>query len=314
MTIIETDKLTKKFRDVIAVNNISLHVERGEIYGFLGLNGAGKTTTIRLLLGMIRADRGSLSLFGQKISSRADIWNQIGYLVETPHAYPELTVRENLELFCRLRGLSGKDLIPAIIEKLHLTHYRDRQARYLSMGNNQRLGLAKALIHAPRLLILDEPINGLDPSGIVEIRALFSELVDGHDTTIFLSSHILSEISKIATRIGIVHEGRLIKELSSREFHDQLLKKVQIDTVDNIKALNILQGRGITALINDRNQLEITQRQVIAQPETIATLLVREQIPPKMLIVVEEDLETYFLRIIDEEKNSNGSAAADLSG
>jgi len=314
MTVIETDQLTKRFNDVIAVNDLSLHVEKGEIYGFLGLNGAGKTTTIRLLLGMIRADKGSLSLFGLKISTNTDIWNQIGYLVETPHAYPELTVRENLELICRLRGLSDKDLIPAIIEKLHLTPYRDRQARYLSMGNNQRLGLAKALMHTPQLLILDEPINGLDPSGIVEIRALFSELVDRQHTTIFLSSHILSEISKIATRIGIVHEGRLIKELSSGEFHDQILKKVEIDTVDNNKALNILQAKGITALINDRHKLEITEQRIIRQPETIATLLVHEKVPPKMLIVVEEDLEAFFLRIIGEDKKSHEPADTDIPG
>ena len=314
MTVIETEKLTKKFNDVVAVDDISLHVKQGEIYGFLGLNGAGKTTTIRLLLGMIKPGAGSFTLFGRKISNDLSIWNEVGYLVETAHAYPELTVRENLEVMFRLRGLADRNLITGILDALHLTPYRDRQAKHLSSGNNQRLALAKALIHSPKLLILDEPVNGLDPEGIVEIRMLFEDLAGNHNTTIFLSSHILSEISKLATRIGIIHEGKLIKELTSSELHAQIIKKLYVDTVDNNRAVKFLQTKGFKATVNEKQYIEISDPSIIQKPEKIATLLVHEQVPPKFLHVIEENLESYFLRIIGMHRKANESAAAGFSG
>jgi len=152
MNIIQTENLTKKFGDFKAVDNVSINVRIGEIYGFLGLNGAGKTTTIRLLLGMIKPNAGSISLFGQSTKQAAKIWNDVGYLVETPYSYPDLTVKENLEVFHRLRGLKDKKLIDNVIDKLQLSQYKDKKAKYLSLGNCQRLGLAKALIHKPKLL------------------------------------------------------------------------------------------------------------------------------------------------------------------
>jgi ABC-2 type transport system ATP-binding protein len=194
MNIIQTYDLTKTFGDTVAVDHISINVREGEIYGFLGLNGAGKTTLIRLLLGMIKPDSGSISLFGQNAKQGSDIWNNVGYLVETPYAYPNLTVKENLEVFYQLRGLKDRKQIDKIISVLQLDQYKNKKAKYLSLGNSQRLGLAKALLHNPKLLILDEPINGLDPAGIVEVREFLKDLVKNHNTTIFLSSHILSEI------------------------------------------------------------------------------------------------------------------------
>lgn len=160
MNVIQTDNLTKKFGDKIAVDNVSINVRAGEIYGFLGLNGAGKTTTIRLLLGLIKPNSGSISLFGQNAKQASHIWRNVGYLVETPYSYPNLTVKENLEVYYHLRGLNNKKLIEEIINILHLDQYIDKKAKYLSLGNYQRLGLAKALMHKPELLILDEPING----------------------------------------------------------------------------------------------------------------------------------------------------------
>ena len=186
MQIIQTSGLTKNFGKTRAVDMVTIHVREGEIYGFLGLNGAGKTTTIRLLLGMIRPDSGSIRLFGKTLKQGGEIWNDIGYLVETPYSYPDLTVAENLEVVFRLRGLAGKEKIEDIIRRLQLENYRDIKFRHLSMGNKQRLGLAKALIHGPRLLILDEPINGLDPAGIAEIRLFLKDLAENQNTTIFL--------------------------------------------------------------------------------------------------------------------------------
>jgi ABC-2 type transport system ATP-binding protein len=298
MNIIETSNLSKQFGETKAVDNVSIHVRTGEIYGFLGLNGAGKTTAIRLLLGMIKPDAGSVTLFGQSLGQASSLWNEVGYLVETPYSYPNLSVRENLEVIFRLRGLKDKSRIDHIIKVLQLTTYQDKKAKYLSMGNNQRLGLAKALLHNPKLLILDEPINGLDPAGIVEIREFLKDLVQNHGTTILLSSHILSEISKLATRIGIVHQGKLIKELNTNLLEQQIIKKLRIVTSDNQLALKILTENKFDSIFIENGEINIADFQAISQPEKIATLLVNSGLPPKMLHVREEDLEAYFLRII----------------
>jgi len=192
--VIRTHNLSKHYGKVKAVDGISLNVRKGEIYGFLGLNGAGKTTTIRMLLGMIHPTTGESYLNGEKVNARMhNLWNHVGYLVEIPYSYPQLTVRENLEIVRRLRFLPDSRAVDSVIEKLQLGPYHNRKAKNLSLGNAQRLGLAKALIHNPDILILDEPANGLDPAGIVEIRELLRDLAFNKGVTIFISSHILGE-------------------------------------------------------------------------------------------------------------------------
>jgi len=297
MEIIKTTSLTKHFGSTVANDNISIHVNRGEVYGFLGLNGAGKTTLIRMLLGMIKPDHGTITLFGKQLSDKYNNWNDIGYLVETPSSYPNLSVYENLKVIFKLRQLKNPDAIERIIEKLKLTKYRNVKAEVLSLGNQQRLGLAKALIHNPELLILDEPINGLDPEGIIEVRELLRELSD-NGTTIFLSSHILEEISKIATRIGIIHNGKLIKELTTRELSDQIVKKILVQTADNKKALQYLRNANYSVRETEKNELEITNPEALEKPEVITKLLTGIDLPPKQIFLYTEDLEKYFLRTI----------------
>ncbi len=297
MNVIQTDRLTKKYGETVAVDNVSIHVRKGEIYGFLGLNGAGKTTTIRLLLGLIRPDGGTCELFGKKPKQAAGVWNDIGYLIETPHAYPNLSVVENLEVIFKLRGLSNKNLINNIIDQLRLTRYKNKKEKNLSLGNKQRLGLAKTLIHKPKLLLLDEPINGLDPAGIAETRDLLKDLAENHSTTIFLSSHILSEIAKLTTRLGIIHNGALIKELKTLELAQLLNKKLRFNTNDNEKARALLLARGFDAKISN-SIIEVGSQEAIIQPEYISELLVQNQLAPKLVQVFEEDLEHYFLRVI----------------
>lgn len=211
-TVIATRGLTKRFGDVLAVDGLELDVRRGEIYGFLGRNGAGKTTTIRMLLGLIGPTAGEVSILGQRITPDATgVLGRIGYLVESATAYPNLTVRENLDIQRRLTG-SPRGAVAETIELLGLAPYADRRAGRLSLGNKQRLSLARALLHAPEVLILDEPANALDPAGIVEIRRLLRSLADERGVTVFMSSHILAEVAHLADRIGIVHDGRLIEE------------------------------------------------------------------------------------------------------
>jgi ABC-2 type transport system ATP-binding protein len=220
--IIRTEHLSKQYKDVLAVSDLSLNVRKGEIYGFLGLNGAGKTTTIRMLLGMIRPTTGSAYILDKKVRpDNTDLWKHIGSLVETPSSYPNLTVRENLEIIRRLRFMEDKKATDRIMEKLQLARYANRKAKNLSLGNAQRLGLAKALIHQPDILILDEPTNGLDPAGIHEIREMLKDIATNQGVTIFISSHILGEISRFATRIGIVHEGLLLQEVDTNQLQLQ---------------------------------------------------------------------------------------------
>jgi len=303
MKTIEAYNLTKKFKDLIAVNNISLEVESGEIYGFVGLNGAGKTTTIRLLLGMIKpkTNQGTVKLFGKDIRKNFALWNDVGYMVESTDSYPNLSVRENLEVFFNLRKLIDKNLIDNVIDRLKLKDYHNAKAKHLSLGNLQRLGLAKVLMHRPKLLLLDEPMNGLDPAGIIEIREMLKEL-SRNGTTIFISSHILGELSKLVTKIGIIHKGRLIKELKSEKLKDQVIKKLIIETGNNSKALEFLKSKNISSNINQKNMIEIYDPSVINKPETICEWLVAAGLTPRTLSVFEEDLESFFIRTINTEE------------
>ena len=217
--LIETQGLGKRYGDVQAVDNLSLRVAEGEIYAFLGLNGAGKTSTIRMLLGMIRPSSGSATVLQTRVRlGSRDPWDKVGYLVETPHAYQELSVYENLEVARRLHPGAAPAAVDQIIERLGLAAYAGRRAGNLSLGNAQRLGLARALLHGPRLVFLDEPANGLDPVGIIEIRQLLLELTHQQGVTVFMSSHILAEVARLAGRIGIIHQGRLLQELDVDEF------------------------------------------------------------------------------------------------
>ena len=233
-TIIATGQLTKRYGKVLAVDGVSLNVRKGEIYGFLGLNGAGKTTTIRMLLGMIKPTAGTAYICGKKTNAgNYRLWEQVGYMVETPHAYPDITVTENLEISRRLRGISDTNAVKNVMEKLQLTQYKDRKTKTLSLGNAQRLGLAKALIHNPAILILDEPANGLDPAGIVEIRLLLLDISQNKNVTVFISSHILGEISRLAARIGIIHEGRLLEEIETSAIKEEDLENYFLQAIKN---------------------------------------------------------------------------------
>ena len=303
---IEAFGITKRFGDVVAVNNVSLNIRKGEIYGFLGLNGAGKTTTIRMLLGMIKPNTGSVSLFGTKVQpGQRSIWQRVGYMVEIPHAYPDLTVKENLEIFRQLRQLKDTGVVEKIIEEMGLTQYANRRAGVLSLGNAQRLGLAKALIHHPDLLLLDEPANGLDPAGIVEVRNLLRGLAENNGVTIFISSHILSEVARLATRIGVIHEGRLVKELDTKELSEQEEQHLAVDVRDIGAAQSALGKAGVPARSNGKNSLVIIDKPSVQNPEKIATLLVEAGCPPSRLVVEQRDLESYFLQLVGVKEENN---------
>jgi len=302
---IETSHLVKRYGDVLAVDDLSLCVLRGEIYAFLGLNGAGKTTTIRMLLGMVRPTSGKACVLGKVI--RVGVrkpWDSVGYLVETADAYPELTVRENLEAMRRLRPHTTPQAVGQIIEQLGLAAYADRRARTLSHGNAQRLGLAKALLHGPELIILDEPANGLDPAGIIEIRNLLIGLARDRGVTVFMSSHILGEVSRLAQRIGIIHQGRLLQELDVTDLERRRQRRLLIRTRDAEAALSVLAGAGFSASLIADGAIEVKDRAAIDRPDDIAARLVHSGHAPTMIKVDEEDLEQYFMRLIGADRGS----------
>ena len=296
---IETNGLSKFYGDVHAVDGIDLRVGAGEIYGFLGLNGAGKTTTIRALLGMIRPSKGNVKVLGQAVGPNGKgPWARVGHLVETPSSYPELTVRENLEIARRLHNISDPNAAHRIIEKLSLTSYADRSAGTLSLGNAQRLGLARALLHEPELLILDEPANGLDPAGVVEIRELLESLAGEKGTTIFMSSHILTEVDRLATRIGVIHKGRLIEELDTDKLEQLRAKRLEVQT-RNVEAAQIsLNSAGYKFVLRD-STIVIDDPHAVEHSDDIARLLVNAGAPPTRLAVEQEDLENHFLRLTE---------------
>ena len=294
---IETNGLSKFYGDLRAVDAVNLRVKPGEIYGFLGLNGAGKTTTIRALLGMIRPSKGNVRVLGQAVGPNGrGPWAKVGHLVESPSAYPELTVRENLEIARRLHGISDSGTTKRVIERLGLLPYADRQAGTLSMGNLQRLGLARALLHEPELLILDEPANGLDPAGVVEIRELLERLAREKGVTIFMSSHILTEVARLATRIGIIHRGRLVEELDTDQLEQLRRKRLAVQARDLSAAQSSLHSAGFQLTLHDSTIL-IEDEDAIAYPDEIARILVYAGTPPTHLAVEQEDLEQHFLQL-----------------
>jgi ABC-2 type transport system ATP-binding protein len=300
---IETEDLGKRYGNVTAVKHLSLRVAQGEIYAFLGLNGAGKTTTIRMLLGMIKPTWGTAHVLQTRVRlGSREPWASVGYLVETPHSYQELTVYENLEVARRLHPGTAPKAVGDIIERMGLAAYADRRAGALSQGNAQRLGLAKALLHAPRLLLLDEPANGLDPAGIVEIRELLLKLTREQGVTVFMASHILAEVSRLAQRIGIIHNWYLLQELDVDELERNRRRRLLLRARDMEAARQALATAGHPAEILRDSTLELKDLPSVEHPDDIASLLVHAGVPPTQVLVEEEELEQYFLRLVGMDR------------
>jgi ABC-2 type transport system ATP-binding protein len=304
--VIAATGVTKHYGPVVAVDELDLHVNAGEIYALLGLNGAGKTTLIRMLLGMVRPTEGRVSLWGTPVSpEQGHVWARVGYLVESPSAYPELTVRENLRLVARLRRMRDDARVDDVIDRLGLADYTHRRVRTLSLGNIQRLGLAKAMLDSPELLVLDEPANGLDPAGVVEIRDLLRGLTEA-GATVFVSSHVLAEVARLADRIGIIHHGKLIRELDTDELDRWARPSLRVAARDLDAAADALQRAGYHLRRDSHDgMLVLDDDRAVAAPDAVATLLVAAACPPTRLVVEREDLETYFLRTVRGTKDAD---------
>lgn len=298
MKIIETVNLQFGFvTDKLVLKDINLKVEKGSIYGFLGPNGAGKTTTIRLLLGLLTPNSGSIKLFGRSLQKNSlEIFNNIGAMIEMPSLYEHLTGFDNLEITSKIRDISVKR-IDEVLEIVKLTNAAKTKVKEYSMGMKQRLGLALALLSEPQLLILDEPTNGLDPQGIIETRELLQKLNEEFGITILVSSHLLSEIEKLVNHLGIINNGELIFQGTIQELHDLKLGNsfIRIETNNNEKAIAVLQN-AYAINSNSGNGFEIVfqNREQVAY---ICKTLVKEGLEIYHFTITSNDLESIFLNL-----------------
>ncbi len=299
--VIKAIGLSKHYGDVRAVDGLDLCIHQGEIYGFLGRNGAGKTTTIRLLLGLIRPTGGQVMMLDNRIKpGRQAFFARVGYLVETATAYPNLTVHENLDIQRRLTGAPRRAVAEAI-ELLRLGEYADRRAGRLSLGNKQRLALARVLLHHPDVLLLDEPANGLDPAGIVEVRSLLRRLADERGVAVFLSSHILAEVAHLADRIGIMHAGRLIEELGQDKLRAQARAYLEVVVSNADRAVALLAERLGIMRVERTTEGGLRVFDGLDRTAAIARVLACGGLDLTRLCLVEEDLEAHFLRLTGGE-------------
>ena len=296
--IIETMNLSKQYKNKKAVDNVGIHVRKGDIYGFLGQNGAGKTTTIKMIMGLIRPTQGEVSLFGQRIKpGQFSHYGRIGSVVETAGFYPNLTAAENLDIHRRLMGVTNKNYLDEALELTGLAEVRNKKVKGFSLGMKQRLGISRALLHKPELLILDEPTNGLDPVGIKEVRKLVLDLSEQRKITVFVSSHILSEIQQIASVIGIIHNGALIEEIDYEMLKKKNRTYIELRVNDDKKAAFLLEKfLGITDYsVIEQGTIRIYER--LNESAAINKLLSENDLEIAGITVLNDSLEDYFLAL-----------------
>ena len=260
--IIETHNLTKKYGSQTSVSHLNIHVKKGRIYGLLGRNGAGKTTTMRMLLGLTAPTSGEVTIFGKPFQgNEKNILPHIGCLIESPGLYGNMSAYDNLAVKCRLFGINDKRYIENILKTVGLSNVGKKKTKNFSLGMKQRLGIGMALVGEPDLLVLDEPINGLDPQGIAEVRDTIQNLCAQQDMTVFISSHILEELSKLATDYGIINNGALLQEITREELLSKCSEKITL-TVDNPnKAVPVLDKMGfVHYMIVDKNHIDVYER------------------------------------------------------
>jgi ABC-2 type transport system ATP-binding protein len=284
-------------KQVQAVQNLSLDVKAGQVYGFLGPNGAGKTTTIRMLLDLIRPTSGAVSLFGRPVRKDVDVLQRVGALVEGATFYPFLTGRQNLEVLARTGGYYDKKHVADLIEQVGMTDRADRRTRGYSTGMKQRMGLAAALLGNPDLIILDEPTNGLDPAGIQEIRVFIRELVDKQGKTVFLSSHMLNEVEQVCDRVAIINKGQLLREGTVQELLTEQ-SRLLIDAAPLEKAQAVL---GETWKLHTNGSGHLMAEAQREDVPAIVRRLVEQQVAVYEITPQRQSLEEYFLAVTQSE-------------
>lgn len=296
MEILNTKNLTKTYKKKNAVSNLNMSINKGDIYGFIGKNGAGKTTTIKMIVGLAAPTSGEITLFESKSLNQGR--RKIGTVIEAPAFVPNLTARQNMLIQWKLLGNKNPAIIDEMLNLVGLDYVGKKKVKNFSLGMKQRLGIAMTLMGEPEFLVLDEPTNGLDPKGIVEVRELLQKLNEERGLTILISSHILSELAKLATRIGIIDDGVLLEEFSIDELDERCKSKLVVLVDDTEKAKNILaeQLNLKDYKVIDANTIEIYDKGV--DSGTINTTLAKNDVVVNSISTSHADLEEYFLNVI----------------
>lgn len=294
--LLSTNGLTKRYGHKNAVDHVNLHIRQGAIYGLIGRNGAGKTTILRMIAGLASPTEGEISLFGETGKKALYMTSRIGTLIEAPGLYPNMSAAENLKLKCLALGVRKKGYIKELLDAVGLSGVGRKRVRNFSLGMKQRLGIALALVGDPDLLVLDEPINGLDPQGIVEIRETLSRLNRDRNITLMISSHILQELSKIATDYGIIHNGVLLQELTQEELLARCSERIELKTDDTRRACVVLEEMGIRDYkVIDAGTIQIFER--LNDGGEITMKLAENGVKTMGITVKNEALEDYYLNL-----------------
>lgn len=299
--ILQTNRLSKKIGSKMLVTDVDIHIRKGEIYGFLGPNGAGKTTVMKMITNLWKPASGTIELFGERLTPKSyDVLKRMGSIIEFPVFYDHMTGRENLQLHCEYMGYYNTGSVENAMQMLNLTDAADQPVRNYSLGMKERLGIARAVMCKPELLILDEPTNGLDPAGMKQIRDLLKMLSSEYGITIMISSHILSEVESIADTVGIIHHGRMMKEIRMQDIEETNLNYVEISVTDENKAAYVLAE--MLKLHNfkvfDNGKIRIYDHSVSTQQLTKTLAL--NDVEVMGIGKKAETLEDYFLKLTGE--------------
>lgn len=300
--IMETVGLRKSYKGNAVVNDVNIHVPKGAIYGFVGPNGAGKSTVMKMILNLIQPEAGEVQLFGEKVTDQSyEVFKRVGSIIENPYFYEKMTARQNLELHCDYMGFPNKERIDEVLQMVDLQNVEGKQIRHYSLGMKQRLAIARAILAKPEFLILDEPINALDPEGIREMRNLFQRLNQEDGTTIFISSHILSEVDLIADTIGIIQHGNLLAELPIEEIHKHQTEYISLQVDDVAHAATLLEQMGITNFsILDKEFIRIYDSNISGK--VLSKALIESGVGLESLGRKQDTLEDYFFQLTEEGK------------
>lgn len=300
--LLETRNLSKHYGHHKAVDNVNMHIKKGAIYGFIGRNGAGKTTCLKMISGLSKPTYGEIEMFGYKGKELEKVRTRIGCLIEAPGLYGNMTAYENLNIKCKLLGIKQKGYIEDILDIIGLNNVEKKKTKHFSLGMKQRLGIGLALIGEPDLLILDEPINGLDPQGIAEIRDTIQRLQKERNMTICIASHILEELSKIATDYGIIHNGSLLQELTRDELMRRCSERMEITLEHPRQAVPILDSMGfVNYQVVDKEHIHVFER--LNESAQLNMELAKAGIMIRGISIISEELECYFLNLTGGAKH-----------
>lgn len=299
--ILQTNRLSKKIGSKMLVTDVDIHIRKGEIYGFLGPNGAGKTTVMKMITNLWKPASGTIELFGERLTPKSyDVLKRMGSIIEFPVFYDHMTGRENLQLHCEYMGYYNTGSVENAMQMLNLTDAADQPVRNYSLGMKERLGIARAVMCKPELLILDEPANGLDPAGMKQIRDLLKMLSSEYGITIMISSHILSEVESIADTVGIIHHGRMMKEIRMQDIEETNLNYVEISVTDEKKAAYVL-----AEMLKLHNFKEFDNGKIRIYDHSVSTQQLTKTLALNDVEVMgigkkAETLEDYFLKLTGE--------------